>query len=56
MIGNSAYPAKQKGINELATLTNPKNNAEYMSNLLKRFEFILTDHQGENKPLIDGTK
>jgi len=56
VIGNSAYPAKQKGINDLGTLTNPKNDAEDVAKLLKEFGFILVDHQGENKPLIDGTK
>jgi formylglycine-generating enzyme required for sulfatase activity len=56
VIGNGAYFAKQKGINDLGTLTNPKHDAEDMANLLKGFGFILVDHQGENKPLIDATK
>ncbi len=56
VIGNSAYPAKQKGINDITPLTNPKNDAEDMAKLLKSVGFVLVDHQGENKPLIDGTK
>lgn len=52
VIGNGAYPKDSV----LIPLSNPVNDAKDMGNLLQQHGFVLVDGQGNNAPVLNGTK